>query len=83
MVWQPWDNRKVDGTNTVCHCVVYIPAVMHGQIIPYEISMKICARYIVCLNIPANKIAEIIEYICHESNGVYNLNPASRALTTP
>ncbi len=83
MIWRPWDNRKIAGTGTVCHCVVNVPAVMCSQIIPYEYTMEISARNIVRLNICAHVVTEITEYVEGGTNIAYTPDPASRTLNTP
>ena len=83
MVWRSRDDRKIARTNTVCHCVVYVPAVMCRQIIPNQNSMKVSTGDIVCLNIPADVVAEIMKYIGRGSSGVYTVDPTSRALDAP
>ena len=83
MIWRPWDNRKIAGTGTVCHCVVNVPAVMCSQIIPYEYTMEISARNIVRLNIRAHVVTEITEYVEGGTNVAYTPDPASRTLNTP
>jgi hypothetical protein len=50
-------------TNTVCHCVVYVPAVMRRQIIPNQNSMKVSARYIVRPQYPSRR--------SHRSHEIY------------
>ena len=71
MVWRSQDDRKITRTNTVRHRVVYVPAVMRRQIIPNKNSMKNSARDIVCLNIPADVVAEVTKYIGRGSSGTY------------
>jgi hypothetical protein len=71
MVWRSQDNRKIARTNTVCHPVVYVPAVMRRRIIPNQNPMKVSARDIVCLNIPADIVAEVTKYIGCGSSGTY------------
>ena len=83
MIWRPWDNRKIAGTGTVCHCVVNVPAVMCSQIIPYEYTMEISARNIVRLNIRAHVVTEITEYVGGGTNVAYTPDPASRTFNTP
>ena len=83
MVWRSRDDRKIARTNTVCHRVVYVPAVMRRQIIPNQNSMKVCAGDIVRLNIPADVIAEVTKYIGRGSSGTYTADPTSRAINTP
>ena len=63
MIWRSRDDKKIARTNTVCHRVVYIPAVMRRQIIPNQNLMKVSAGDIVCLNIPAEVVAEVTKYI--------------------
>ena len=63
MVWRLRDDRKNARTNTVCHRVVYVPAVMRRQNIPNQNSMKVSAGDIVRLNIPADVVAEVTKYI--------------------
>ena len=59
----PWDNWEITGTYTASHRAVYVPAVMRGQFIPYEYSMKVCAWDIVYLSIRPQVVAKITEYI--------------------
>ena len=83
MVWRPWDDRKIAVTDTVCHRVVYIPAVMRVQIIPNQNLIEAGARDIVHLDIPADVVTEVAKDIGRASNGTYTLNPMLRALHTP
>ena len=80
MVWRSRDDRKIARTNTVCHRVVYVPAVMRRQIIPNQNSMKVSAGDIVRLNIPADVVAEVTKYIGCGSSGAYKADPMSRTL---
>jgi hypothetical protein len=59
MVWQPWFDRKIARTDTVSNRVVYVPAVMCGKVIPDKNPMEISDRDIVCLDIPADVVAEV------------------------
>ena len=63
MVWRPRDNQEIGGTNTARHCVVDIRVVMRSKVVPNENPMKISAGDIVCLNIPAEVVAEVTKYI--------------------
>jgi hypothetical protein len=83
MIWRPQDDRKIAGRDTVQHRVVYLPAVMCGQIIPNHNSMKVGAGDIVQLEIPAHVVAEVAKVIGRGSNGEYTLNSTSRVLHTP
>ena len=83
MVWRSRDDRKIARTNTVCHRVVYVPAVMRRQIIPNQNSMKVSAGDIVRLNIPADVVAEFTKYIGRDSSGTYTADPTLRAPDAP
>jgi hypothetical protein len=83
MVWQPRNDKKIARTNTVCIRVVYIPAVMCGKVISDKNLMEISDKDIVCLDIPADVVAEVAKDVCCGSNVVYTLDPTSRALDTP
>ena len=83
MILRLWDDRKIARTNTVCHRVVYVPAVMRRQIIPNQNSMKVSAGDIVRLNIPADVVTEVTKYIGRGSSGTYTADPTSRAINTP
>ena len=74
MIRRPWNNAKITGTNTVCHRVVDIFAMMRCKIIPDENSMEVSARYIVHLNIPADVFAKITKNIGLGSNSAYAPN---------
>ena len=83
MVFRSRDDRKIARTNTVCHRVVYVPAVMRRQIISNKNLMKVSAGDIVCLNIPTDVVTEVTKYIGRGSSGTYTVDPTSRALDAP
>ncbi len=83
MIWWPRYDRKIARTDTVQNHVVYVPAVMCDKVIPDKNLMEISDGDIVCLNILADVVAEVVKDICHGSNVVYTLDPTLRALDTP
>ena len=83
IVWWPWNDREIAGSNTVCHRVVNVPAVMCGEIIPNKDSMEVSAGDIVRLNIPADVVTEVTEDIGSGTNVSYTTDPSSRVINTP
>ena len=84
IVWWPWNDREIAGSNTVSHRVVNVPAVMCGEIIPNKDSMEVSAGDIVRLNIPADVVSEVMKYIGSGSSCTYTvLDPTKRAINTP
>ena len=69
MVWRPRNNQEIGGTNTACHCVVDVRTVMRSKVVPNEHPMEIGAGDIVRLNIHANVVAKVAEYVGGGANG--------------
>ncbi len=69
MVRRPPDNREIGGTDTACHCVVVVRAVMRSEVVPNEHTMEIGAGDIVHLNICAHVVAKVAEYVGGGANG--------------
>jgi hypothetical protein len=83
MLWRPQNDRKIARTNTVRNCVVYIPAVMCGKVIPDKNPMEISNGDIVCLDIPADRVTEVAKDVFHGFDVVHTLDPTLRVLVTP
>ncbi len=69
MVRRLRDNREIGGTNTACHYVVDVRAVMCRKVVPNEHPMEISAGDIVHLNIHAHVVAKVAEYVGGGANG--------------
>ncbi len=80
MIMWLWDNGEISGTDTVCHRVVDVHTLMRGEVVPDKYLMKVSARDIVRLNIPADIITKISQDIDCCSNSTPVSDPLSRLL---
>jgi len=73
MVWRPWNNRKIARTNGLPPCCVHTCCDAR-PFYPLKCDASWGRGYMVCLDIPADVVAEVAKDVGCGSNGALKSN---------